>query len=114
VNTNPLRIIAMCTVHMEDGSIANASVGLDLDYDSDAAQIHESIINDVYSSLVNREYAVEDVVILNICNLGQVPMAEPIKEFSKYANFPWMKTCLACGEDHGNSGLPCPKMSPQS
>lgn len=24
------------------------------------------------------------------------------------------KTCLACGGDHGNSGLPCPKMTPSA
>ncbi|MNQ88255.1 hypothetical protein D3C85_1035120 [compost metagenome] len=24
------------------------------------------------------------------------------------------KSCLACGGDHGNSGLPCPKMTPSA
>ena len=32
----------------------------------------------------------------------------------KWDTLPNLKNCLVCGEEHGQSGLPCPKMNPHS
>ena len=117
MNNNPLRIIAMCEVVMTNGSRSQTSVGIDMNYDATAVEIHDYIVNEMYDQLNERNERIESVVVVNVCNLGQVPMPEPVNTFSRINGIgmlPGVRECRVCGDDHGSSGLPCPKMTPMS
>ena len=123
MNKNPLRVIATCEICLDGGQTRTASVGLDVDYDLTAQEIHEQITDKVYSSLIERDYEVASVVVLNICNLGQVPVPPPpltkveivtprIPHYTDRYVSP--DTCLVCGDPIGHGGLQCPKMAAYS
>lgn len=114
MNTNPIRVIATCEICLSDGSTRTASVGHDVPYDASASDIHEAITDEVYTSLVERDYRIASVVVTSICNLGQVPMPEKQLEFHKHITHGPFTKCLACGGEHTNPGLPCPLMTPMS
>lgn len=117
MNTNPIRLIATCGVYFVDGDEIDASVGIDVSYDATADVIHNEILRVVTESLSAEGYEIESAIVKNICNLGQVPMPEPAKEVNRFHTFSILsgtRECRVCGDDHGSSGLPCPKMTPMS
>lgn len=117
MNNNPLRLIATCQVYLSDEDEIGASIGLDVKFDATAHDIHNEILRLVTESLSEDGYEVVTAIVTNICNLGQVPMPEPVKEFNRFHTFGILsgtRECRVCGDDHGSSGLPCPKMTPYS
>lgn len=117
MNTNPIRLIATCEVYLSDGEELSASVGIDVKYDATADIIHNQILRVVTESLSEDGHEIVTAIVTNICNLGQVPMPEPAKEFNRFHTFGILsgaRECRVCGDDHGSSGLPCPKMTPMS
>lgn len=117
MNNNPIRLIATCTVYLSDGEELSASVGIDVKYDATADAIHNQILRVVTESLSENGHEIVTAIVTNICNLGQVPMPEPVNTFSRINGIgmlPGVRECRVCGDDHGSSGLPCPKMTPYS
>lgn len=114
MNTNPIRLIVTCEVLTTDDETLNSSVGIDVNYDATANDIHNEVLRVTGELLCEAGFSVETVVVMNICNLGQIPVPE-VKEFTRSHTLgllPGTRECRVCGDDHGSSGLPCPKMTP--
>lgn len=86
-------------------------VGVDLpEFDTMTAKaIQRAIEEDIRNEYNN--VCASDVKIDAIEYLG-ARQTKPIVPIQSPLNI--TKACLACGGDHGNSGLPCPKMTPSA
>lgn len=122
MNTNPLRIIALCEVSLTDSSVRKINVSLDVDYNDSATSIYNAIElnarDQVEMKLIDRK--VVDIVTLNVCNLGQIPMPFEqveviVPRVPKYTDrYVSPDTCMVCGDPVGHGGLQCPTMTPYS
>ena len=122
MNTNPLRIIALCEVSLSDDSVRRINVSLDIDYNVSATSIYNAIElnarDQVEMKLIDRK--VVDIVTLNVCNLGQIPMPFEkveviVPRVPTYTDrYISPDTCIICGDPLGHGGLQCPKMAPYS